>query len=290
MLHPYFRSHAPDASGGSAAFDAAGPMILGHRGAAGRAPENTLLSFRRCLELGAHAVESDVQVTADGVPVLLHDATLGRVGDRDVAVSSLTFDALASCDAAWHWSLEDRGATEPPDAAAFRGQGHRVPSVEEAFDALPDARFNLEIKTTEGDAVARVVRLVAERDRADRTLLVAGDDAIMRSLRDEIARQGVEVATSASLSEVVAVVKSAVDGSAPPAEIQALQVPARFGDSPLITRALVEHAHRHDVMVHVWTINDPEEMERLLDLGVDGLVTDFPDRAAAVVAARAARG
>lgn len=278
MRHPYF-----------AGFDASRPMILGHRGAAGSAPENTLPSFERSLMLGAHAIESDVQVTADGVPVLLHDPDLSRVGDRPVLVSSLQLDELETIDAGYHFTIDDRGATEPPRDDAFRGRGYRVPTLEAAFDALPSARFNLEMKTAENDVVSRVLSLVAEHERADRTLLTAGDDAVMRRLREEIAKRGVEVATSASTSEVVAVVRAAVDRAPPPGGIEALQIPTAFGDRDLVTAPLLEHAHRHGIVIHVWTINDPAEMERLLELGVDGIVTDFPERAAGLAARRAAR-
>ncbi len=275
MTHPYFRG-----------FDADRPMILGHRGAAGTAPENTLPSFERCLALGGDAIETDVQVTSDGVPVLLHDASLARVSDRATPVASIPRAELESIDAGYHFTIDDRGETEPPDDAAFRGGGYRVPTVEEAFRALPHARFNLEIKTEENDAVARVVELVASLGRADRTLLTAGDDAIMLRLRKEIAARGVAVATSASISEIVAVVRSAVDGGPPPSGIQALQIPTRFANAELVTPELVEHAHRHGIQIHVWTINDPEEMGRLFDLGVDGIVTDFPERAARRIAER----
>lgn len=278
MGHPYFSS-----------FDAGHPMVLGHRGAAGCAPENTLLSFERCITQGADAVESDVQVTADGVPVLLHDADVRRVCDGTGPVAALSREALARLDAGYHFGIDDRGRTEPDDATAFRGRGLRVPSVEEAFAAFPAARFNLEIKTAQNDAVAAVVALVARFERAERTLLTAGDDAIMRALREELTRQRVGAATSASVSDVVAVVRSAVEGKPPPPEIQALQIPTAFGDRDLVTPALLEHAHRHGIAVHVWTINETTEMERLLDLGVDGLVTDFPERAVRVRAARGGR-
>ena len=112
MGHPYFEG-----------FDAGRPMILGHRGAAGTAPENTLLSFERCLSLGAHAIESDVQVTADGVPVLLHDPDLPRVSDRRDRVSALEWGSLREINAAYHFSIDDRGTTEPDDDTAFRAGG-----------------------------------------------------------------------------------------------------------------------------------------------------------------------
>ena len=161
-----------------------------------------------------------------------------------------------------------------------------MPTVQQAFETFPNARFNLEIKTVANNAVAAVVELVDQLGRADRTLLTAGDDAIMLSLREELHRTRVEVATSASLSDIVAVVRSAVDGSAPPPEIQALQIPSRFGDRELVTEELLAHAARHAVVVHVWTINEIAEMERLLDLGVDGLVTDFPGRMAELLTRR----
>jgi glycerophosphoryl diester phosphodiesterase len=277
MSHPYF-----------GCFDSGNPIILGHRGAAGNAPENTLLSFDRCLAQGGHSIESDVQVTADGVPILLHDADLGRVSDRSLTASSLELTELEKLDAGHHFTIDDRGTTEPADDAAFRGQGLRVPTVEATFQAFPEARFNLEIKTAEKDTVARVVALVADLGRADRTLLTAGDDGIMKLLRDEIESQGVNVATSASVADIVAVVQSAVEGVAPPSWIQSLQIPTHFGGDQLVTTLLVEHAHRHDIRIHVWTINEPAEMERLLDLGVDGLVTDFPARVAELVAKRSA--
>ena len=271
MPHPYF--------------EVAGPMILGHRGAAGCAPENTLLSFARCLEQGAHAIESDVQVTADGLPVLMHDRDVRRVTNGNGSVEELTRAELQRLDAGHHFTIDERGTTEPDSDTAFRGQGHHVPSVVEAFQAFPDARFNLEIKTAANDAVAKVVELVSTLDRADRTLLTAGDDGIMKSLRETLARRGVDAATSASVGEVVAVVRSAVDGGKPPAEVHALQIPTRFRGRELVTDVLLSHAHLHAIQVHVWTVNDVDEMARLLDLGVDGIVTDFPGRMARLLGA-----
>jgi glycerophosphoryl diester phosphodiesterase len=281
MLHPYF------AGFGSRRGER--PMILGHRGAAGCAPENTLFSFECCIDHGGDAIESDVQVTGDGTPVLLHDADLRRVSGVSAVAESLPLSALEEIDAGHHFTIDDRGRTEPEDEGAFRDQGHRIPTVEAAFEAFPDARFNLEIKTGRADTVAKMVELVARYERADRTLLTAGDDGIMRVLREELAKRGVDAATSASLADIVAVIRSAQAGTAPPLEIDALQIPTDFGNEPLVTPALLEHAHRHGVHVHVWTINEAQEMERLLDLGVDGIVTDFPGRMRDVLAARTAR-
>ena len=105
----------------------------------------------------------------------------------------------------------------------------------------------------------------------------------MAELRARIEARSLPVAQGASAGDVLAFVRSALDGTAPKAGPMALQVPADFGDRPLVTPAFVEHAHVHGLFVHVWTVNEPGEMRRLLDMGVDGIVTDFPARLAAVV-------
>jgi glycerophosphoryl diester phosphodiesterase len=268
-------------------FDVPRPMILGHRGAAGHAPENTLLSFSRALELGADAIESDVQVTRDGVPVLMHDAVLERTTDGRGRVEAITLEELRRLDAGHHFTLDDRGTPEP-DRKSFRGEGLRVPTVEEAFEAFPGARFNLEIKTSANEAVARTVELVAQHGREERTLLAASEDDIRSAISAAIERAGAPIATSASIGDVVAVVQAAVAGEAPPSHIMALQIPTAFGGGPLITEHLLSHAATYGIAVHAWTINAIDEMERLLDLGVHGLVTDFPGRLSALVAKRRA--
>lgn len=264
-------------------------MILGHRGAAAHAPENTLLSFERALALGADAIETDVQITADGIPVLMHDDVLGRVTNATGRVDTLALAVLREVDAGHAFTLEDRGTVHPEAPTSFRGQGLQIPTLEEAFAAFPSARFNLEIKTDVDLAVARVVALVGKFDRADRTLLTAADGDTMASIRAELARSQVPAATSASVPEVAAMAVAAAEGEPSPPEIECLQIPATFGDAPLVTPELLAHTRAHGVQVHVWTINETDEMHRLLDLGVDGLVTDFPERAARVVAERAAK-
>jgi glycerophosphoryl diester phosphodiesterase len=267
-------------------FDVANPIVLGHRGAAGHAPENTLLSFERAIALGADVIESDVQVTRDGVPVLLHDDVVDRVTNGVGSVDAFTLEELQALDAGHHFDIGDRGNTSPVAPTRFRGRGLRVPSLQEAFEAFPRAHFNLEIKTGAAGVVARVIELVAKFERAPTTLLTAADDDIMVSIRSELASRGVGTATSASVSEVVAVVQSAVSGVDPPSGIMALQIPMTFGDAPLVTPALVAHARLHGIHLHVWTINDRSQMDELLDLGVDGLVTDFPDRAVRTIELR----
>jgi len=278
MTHPYF--------------DLSPPLVLGHRGAAGVAPENTLLSFERALELGAHILESDVRTTADDVPVLLHDEALERITDGSGRIEDRTLAEVRELDAGYHFSIEDRGDPSwlPGPDDHFRGRGLRIPTLAEAFEAFPSARFNLELKARSPALIADVVELVREFDREALTLLTAGDDAIMEVLREEIHRSGTSPAIGASVADILGVVQSALEGSPPPGDAMALQIPPTFSGQPLATPELIAHSHLHAIQIHVWTINDEVEMNRLLELGVDGLVTDFPARAAVVAARhRAAR-
>ena len=126
--------------------------------------------------------------------------------------------------------------------------------------------------------IRRTFALIAEHDRANRTLLAAEGDDLMARIHAETQRTRILPAIGASVGDVLAFVRAAVAGDPPKSEAMALQIPSEFGGRPLITPELVAHAHAHGVVVHAWTINDEAEMERLVDLGVDGLVTDHPAR------------
>lgn len=270
MGHPYF--------------DLPRPIAIGHRGAAGEAPENTLPSFARALELGAPILESDIHATRDGELVLLHDDEVDRVTDGAGRVADRTFAELQRLDAGHHFSL-DGGRSFP-----HRGRGLRIPSVAEAFRAFPGARFNFEVKEAPPGAVERLVALISESGREPITLLTSGRDGIMQAIRRELERTGAAPATGASPSDVLGFVRGAQEGGNPPPGVMALQIPESFAGSPLVTRELVDYAHAHDVQVHVWTVNDPEDMHRLFDLGVDGIVSDFPGRVLETIAKRRAAG
>ncbi|MDH3214528.1 MAG: glycerophosphodiester phosphodiesterase [Myxococcales bacterium] len=259
-------------------FDVPRPTVIGHRGAAGEAPENTLVSFERALADGAAILESDVHLTRDGVPVLIHDDAVDRTTNGSGRVAAFALEELRRLDAG-HRFTPDAGRSH-----RFRGRGHRVPTLQEAFEAFPMARFNLELKEKVPGIVERCLEIVAGAGREARTLLTAGDDALMADLRARIDAAALPVAQGASTGDVLAFIRSAIERTAPSAGPMALQVPAEFGDRPLVTPAFVEHAHAHGLFVHVWIVNDPDEMRHLLAMGVDGIVTDFPAHLGAVVA------
>lgn len=266
MRHPYF--------------DLPLPLVIGHRGARAHRPENTLPSFAHALALGAQILESDVHCTRDGVPVLIHDPVVDRTTEGSGAVRDLRLEELRRLDAG-HRYTPDGGRSFP-----WRARGVRIPTLEEAFRELPSARFNLELKEDAPGFVEEVVALVARLGREETTLLTAADDALMARLRSEMGHRGSRAAIGAATGDVLGFVKTAVEGGDPPTDSMALQIPATFGGRPLATRELVEHAHAYCVQVHVWTIDEVGEMEALLDLGVDGIVTDYPDRMAGVASKR----
>jgi glycerophosphoryl diester phosphodiesterase len=262
-------------------FDLETPLVIGHRGAAGEMPENTLAAFERGLADGAVVLESDVHLTRDGVPVLIHDDEVDRCTEGRGAVRDFDLADLKKLDAGYRFTRDGEAEVE-------RGRGHTIPTLEEALHAFPEARFNLELKEDRPGWVEGTVDVVAAAGREAHTLLVAADDEPMARLRAYVASQRVAVALGACVGEVASFAVAGARGEAPPAGPMALQIPTEFSGQPLVTRQLVETAHAADVQVHVWTINDVDEMHRLFDLGVDGIVSDFPARVAAVVAARRA--
>ena len=252
-------------------FDVDRPTVIGHRGSAGNHPENTLPSFEAALRDGAQILESDIHLSSDGVPILLHDPSVERTTDGHGDASTHPWAELRTFDAGFRFEDSDGNRS-------FRGQNVRIPSLEEAFESFPDARFNLEIKCEGAEGIRATLDLVERFDRADRTLLAAGENVIMKDLRTALATHPIRPALGASLSEIVAAISSALEGSPMPEGVMALQIPSTFGEAALAAEAFIGHAHAHGVQVHVWTINDLDEIEVLLGRGVDGIITDFPGR------------
>ncbi len=256
-MHPWFEG-APT------------PRVLAHRGlvtadaAADGIVENSFAAVALAHAEGVVYVESDCHLTSDGVVVLFHDDDLTRVAGDPRRVADVT-------------------ATELERIMADRGG---LITLAEALDAFPAVRFNLDVKAK--DAAAPVGRLVAAA--GDRVLVTSFSDERRKEAlaAAESAGRGIRPATSAGSATIArvlgavalrsdALVRRALEG------INALQIPERHGALPVLSRRLVATAHRHDVEVHVWTVNDPDDMVRLFDLGVDGIVTDHADAALPVV-------
>jgi glycerophosphoryl diester phosphodiesterase len=259
-------------------FAAPRPRLFAHRGASGAAPENTLAAFALALSQGAGYLETDARLTRDGEVVLLHDATLERTTDGEGPLASRTFAELSRLDAGHRFST-DGGQHFP-----FRASGLRVPRLAELLAGFPAARVNLEIKGDDPACVDPVLEVVRQARAGARVLLTAEDSGVLGRI---VAREP-GTAIGSSSEDVVALIRAHVEARLERFRPrgQALQVPVSFMGQPLVTPELIGAAHRVGLELHVWTVNEPGQMARLLTLGVDGLISDFPDRLVRALAGR----
>jgi glycerophosphoryl diester phosphodiesterase len=233
--------------------DAPTPLAIAHRGGAIEHLENSLPAFEACLALGYRYLETDVRVTADGVLVVFHDATLERVTDLSGRVDQLPWAEVAKARI---------GGREP------------ILRLEDLLGAWPDVRFNLDIKAA--GVLAPLVRTVRRLEVADRICLGSFSDARLAAARRLF---GPSVCTSLGPRGVAALrLSSYSPRAAGLARFQAgcAQVPLQLGGRALVDTRFVEAAHARGMQVHVWTVDTEEESTAMLDLGVDGIMTDRP--------------
>jgi glycerophosphoryl diester phosphodiesterase len=250
--------------------DAGRPLAIAHRGGGGLWPENTLYAFEHAAASGVDVIETDVHATADGELVIFHDDNLERTTNGAGRVSALTLAELKRLDAGYRFST-DGGRSFP-----LRGSGVNIPTLREVFAALPRMRFNIEPKQSVPPITAPLCRLIREYGMTEKVLVASFSGAVLGEFR----RECPEVATSAATGEVanfLALQRAGLAASYSPA-MQALQVPERAGGFSVLTRDFVEAAHGRGLRVHVWTVNDEGDMRRLFEMGVDGIMTDYPDR------------
>ena len=241
MTHPYFG-------------EAGSVAALAHRGFSPSGLENSLAAFQAAVDLGYRWVETDAHGTADGVAVALHDATLDRTTDGSGRVSELA------------WSVVGRariGGVEP------------VPLLEDVLGTWPELRVNVDVKERSGiGPVADAIERTASHDR----VCVGSFSAARRDAT--VARLSRRVATSAATAEGAVFFVSGRTGRVPAwaaRRVDAFQVPWLFRERPVLTERHVQTAHRAGRFVHVWTVNDADAMRTLLDLGVDGIISDRAD-------------
>ena len=240
------------------------PLPIAHRGSQQLWPENTMVAFQGAVDLGFRFLETDLHASQDGVVVCFHDDRLERTTDAGGALRDRTFDQLREVDAGYRFG---RRLDFP-----WRGKGVEVPSLEELATTFPAAQLVLDLK--EDGLTGPLLDLIGRLKLWDRLIVGSFSDGRLADFR--LAAAG-RVATSTSPPEVRLVWRASRRGGAVALEAEALQIPRFYRGVPVVTRRFVETAHRSGVAVHVWTVNQPGEMRRLLDLGVDGLITDRPD-------------
>jgi glycerophosphoryl diester phosphodiesterase len=243
--------------------DAPTPIAMAHRGGAIEHLENTMPAFEACVAMGYRYLETDVRVTADGVPIVFHDPALDRVTDRSGRVDQLTWNELAG---------------------ARIGGRESVLRLEELLGAWPDVRFNLDIKAP--GVVAPLARTVRRLRVEDRICVGSFSDARVAAARRVF---GPGVCTSLGPRGVAALrLSSYSPRAAGLVRIPAgcAQVPLQLGGRALVDERFVAAAHARGLQVHVWTVNTRAETETMLDLGVDGVMTDRPAMLRDILVAR----
>ncbi|HFE65644.1 MAG TPA: glycerophosphodiester phosphodiesterase [Chloroflexi bacterium] len=254
-----------------------GVVVLAHRGWSGRFPENTMLAFRKAAELPIDGLEMDIHSTRDGVLVVCHDPMVDRTTDGTGAIQDYTLAELQQLDAGYQFTL-DGGQTYP-----FRGRGITIPTLAEVFEAFPHLWINVDIKQKEPSIVRPFCQLIRDHGLSENLAVGSFSNKTVKTFR----RACPEVVRVASLLETLwlyLLSKIYLDGLYR-GRARAVQVPPVEEKYRLTiaTPRFIQAAHRNNTAVHLWTINEKEEMRRFIDMGVDGLITNFPDRALEVL-------
>ena len=252
--------------------------IIGHRGARGVAPENTVPAIRHGVEVGSQAIEIDLHASSDGHLIAIHDPTVDRTTDGTGPVEERTLEELRRLDAGYRFT-SDRGESFP-----FRGQGIRIPTLEEAMEAIGDLPAVLEVKSAA--AGRRLAEWLPGRPERDR-VIVGGFEAEDVGPAADAARW--RCAYQTDLRGFVLWGKLGISRPLPD-DLTAAMVPVRKGPVRIVTRGFVRRMHVQGKGVFVWTVNRPDEMRTLLDMGVDGLISDYPAVLRRVVEERTAAG
>ncbi len=253
-----------------------------HRGASRQFPENTMEAFR-----GAQAIlpgcllETDVRLTRDSSIIMMHDELLEMKTDGAGPVGTAVLDQIRALDAGYNVTF-DGGATFP-----FRGKGYRIPLLAEVLDAFPGVRFSIDIKDRDLGAAERVASMIADKGAAKRVIVGSFHDRTMAFVRKNFPG----LITSFSRNDTLRFIAlRKLPGGGPTPQGEAMLIPEFIGGGQydyqgkgatrgvrIITRGLIEDAHRRGIPVLAWTINRPENMERLIRWGIDGIVTDRID-------------
>ena len=258
------------------------PWIIAHAGGLGLHPENTLEAFAASAALGCDQLEMDVRLTRDGILVTHHDPVINRTSNGTGPVLDHTLAELKALNFGAHF--HDASGANP-----YRDRPAQIATLEELFTRFPALPMTIELKDRgeTGRQAGRVLAgLIARFQRTNSVVIASFDDATLNAFRDLTAGR---IPTSAAKGEMRSFVVLSLLGldrlwNGPVAAMQVPADPREASGFQLARPGFLRAAHRRNVAVHYWTVNDPAEMRRLIALGADGLITDFPDRLKAILA------
>ena len=249
-------------------------LVIPHAGGDGLYPENTLLAYRTTMAMGADVVDVDLRLSADGVLIAFHDTTVERITGRRGDVGSMTFAELSVLDAGWAFTP---GGVDPADDAAhpFRGQGVTIPSFEAILEEFPETLLSLDLKDESTALVDPLCDLLHRYRRFDDVFVGSNSDDQILAFR--VACPAVR--TSAIMQDVYASrdARASGDTGFVPA-VTVDQPPFRNGGRQLVDAESLAWAHQHEVAILTWVVDDEADLALLVDLGVDGIYTSYPDR------------
>ena len=270
-------------------------LNIAHQGGEIEAPSNTLFAFKTAKEKGADVLELDVHATADGEIVVIHDATVDRTTNGSGRIDQMTLEEVKALDAA-HWFVPECGTCHdepdgayayrgfatgarpiPPELGAFEPNDFTIPTLREVLETFPRDFINIEIKATAPETRPyedKLAALLEEYDRTSDTIVVSFLDHAIEAFK--VFAPDVHTATATGETGAFWATTQGPLPGVPNPRYQALQVPIEFNGVTVVTPEFVNEAHANGLAVHVWTINDAETMRWLIEIGVDGIMSDRP--------------
>ena len=272
----------PDSSGrgehhlsdGSNPFRTGRTLVIPHGGGDGLFPEDTLLAFERTIAMGADVVDVDLRLSKDDVVVAFHDPTVDRITGTSGSVRAMTFDQLSRLDAGWSFAATGSD-TSAGDSHPYRGRNVTIPTFESILDEFPTTLLSVDLKDESLDIVEPVCGLLRDHRRFNDVFVGSNSDEQILEFR----RQCPDVRTSAIMGDVYAArdARASNDPNFVPA-VTVDQPPFRSDGRQLVDAVSLAWAHQHGIAILTWVVNNVDDMKLLVDLGVDGIYTSYPDR------------
>ena len=250
------------------------PLVMAHRGGMGLWPENTIYGFQKAVESGVDVLEIDIWLTKDNVVVVNHDETVDRTTNGYGKISSFLLEELQQLDAGYRWSVD---GTFP-----YRGEGHTISTLDHVLEQFPEAHFNIDIKENSEELIDALCAHIDKHNSRDRVLIASFHQSALQTFRERCP----DVRTSAGTWEIIRFIilhKFHLTGLYNP-PFAAFQTPESAGPISIVNPKFIAAAHQRGIDVHPWTINEKSDMCRLIEWGVDGIFTDYPDRLRKVIA------
>jgi glycerophosphoryl diester phosphodiesterase len=259
-------------------------LCFAHQAGAKEAPSSTLYAIERALQGGADVIELDLHCSADGVLICCHDETLDATTEASGLIAQHTASEITALDAAYHF-VPGLGASSeaPAQDCVYRGLAasdarFRPVPLEAVLEGFPAVALNLDLKRTAPEVrpyEAELARVLRAHGRVDDVIVTSFFDQATEAFR----ALAPEIGTSAGTNALTGFVQAVRGGNQPDPSIRrhvALQLPAYYAGVRLVDEALIDAAHRHGLAIHVWTVDEEEEMERLVEEGADGIMSDLP--------------